>query len=168
MVELGFYHLTSSTLEQALPRLLEKVLASDLRAVLRAVTAERLDLLDRWLWTYDKASFLPHGTRADGHAEAQPIWLTTGLDVPNGATVLVLVEGAPLGDLAPFERVIDLFDGNDPVSLELARERWRFGREQGWRLVYWQQTERGGWRMARELAARPGGETGEAGEAGAG
>ena len=76
MTEIGFYHLTRSPLEQALPRLLEKVLASGQRAVLRCPDRARMEALDRALWTYGKDSFLPHGTRADGFAEAQPIFLT--------------------------------------------------------------------------------------------
>src|SRR3712207_8578887 len=44
---------------------------------------------------------------------------------PNGASVLVLVDGADPGDLDAYRRVLDLFDGNDPEALASARERWR-------------------------------------------
>lgn len=150
MSEIGFYHLTRSGLEQALPRLLEKILERGQRAVLRAPAPERLEALDRLLWTYGRDSFLPHGTRADGFAEAQPILLTTGEDRANGADVLVLVDAAPFGDLAPYARVLDLFDGTSADAVATARERWRWARSQGHRLVYWQQDERGGWLKARE------------------
>lgn len=145
MTEVGFYHLTRSTLEQALPRLLEKVYASGKKAILRASDAERLELLNRALWTYDNASFLPHGTRADGHAEAQPIYLTTEIENPNGASILVLVEGAEAPDLGSYDRVLELFDGGDPQAVEVARTRWREARASGHEAVYWQQSERGGW-----------------------
>jgi DNA polymerase-3 subunit chi len=148
--EIGFYHLTRSSLEQALPRLLEKILESGRRAVLRAADPERLEGLDRALWTYGRDSFLPHGTRADGFPEAQPILLTTGEDRANGADVLVLVDAAPMGDLAPYARVLDLFEGRSEEAVAMARERWRQARAAGHRLVYWQQDERGGWIKARE------------------
>lgn len=151
MSEIGFYHLTSSTLEEALPRLLAKVLASGRRAVLRAAAAERLEALDRLLWTYESGSFLPHGSKADGFAHAQPIWLTTGADVPNGATVLVLVDGDAAADLAAFARVVDLFDGNEAPAVEAARDRWRRARGEGHTLAYWQQGQHGGWQAARRV-----------------
>jgi DNA polymerase III subunit chi len=150
MAEIGFYHLQRSTLEQALPRLLERVFTSGLRAVVLAGSTERVESLDRTLWTFGKDSFLPHGSRADGHPGEQPIWLTERLENPNGATVLVLVEGMDVEDLSGFERCLDLFDGNDDDAVRAARERWRRRREAGHRLVYWQQGERGGWRKAFE------------------
>ena len=145
MTEVGFYHLTRSTLEQALPRLLEKVLAAGLRAVLRACDEDRIDLLNRALWTYANELFLPHGVREDGHPEAQPIFLTTAVENPNAARVLVLVEGAPAPDLAAFGRVLELFDGDDPEAVARARGRWREVLAAGHDAIYWQQNERGGW-----------------------
>lgn len=150
MAEVGFYHLTRSTLEDALPRLLEKAYATGQRILVRAGDAERVELLNRHLWTYAKESFLPHGTRADGFAEEQPIFLTAGADNPNGARLLVLVDGAPATDLAGFDRCLDLFDGGDPEAVERARARWREALGRGHRCVYWQQDERGRWIKAAE------------------
>ncbi len=149
MTELGFYHLTRSSLEEALPRLLEKIRAAGHRVVLRAADAERLDQLDRLLWTFRNDSFLPHGTSRDGHAEAQPIWLTTGPDTPNGARVLILVDGAEAEDAGSFERVLELFDGRDAEAVARARERWRWAEREGMERVYWQQDERGRWQRAQ-------------------
>jgi DNA polymerase-3 subunit chi len=151
LTEIGFYHLTRTPLDAALPRLLERALASGGRVVLRAAGPERLEHLDQVLWTYNAASFLPHGTRADGRAEAQPVFLTTDpADHPNGARILVLVDAAPFGDLAGFERCLDLFDGLAEPAVAAARERWRWAREQGHKLVYWKQDERAGWTKAHE------------------
>jgi len=147
MTRIGFYHLTRSTLEQALPRLLEKALGQGMRAVVRVAGEERLDLLDRALWTYGRDSFLPHGTARDGFAEKQPIWLTTGLDTPNGASLLVLVDGASAEGMEAFERAIEIFDGHDPAAVARARERWRWALKAGHEREYWQQDERGGWRQ---------------------
>lgn len=161
MSEIGFYHLTRTPLEEALPRLLEKVLASGLRAVLRVSDPERLELLNRALWTYATDSFLPHGTRADGFAEEQPVYLTTGPENPNGASVLVLVDGAPAEDLERFERCLELFDGGDEEAVARARERWRGAVAAGHQVTYWRQNERGGWARGatggRPEASRPSG-----------
>jgi DNA polymerase-3 subunit chi len=151
-MELGFYHLQRSALEPALARLLERVLASGQRAVVQASSADRVEALVRALWTLGQASFLPHGSRADGHAEDQPVFLTHEADYPNGATVLVLVDGAEAEPPPQFSRCLYLFDGNDPDAVAEARERWRRWRERGAAMTYWQQTERG-WHGATAGAA---------------
>ena len=145
MTEIGFYHLTRSKLEHALPRLLEKVLESGARAVVRAGSEERVGFLNTQLWTYDQDSFLPHGSAREGDGADQPIWLTTEHDNPNGAAILVLTDGATADDVDGFRRCLDMFDGNDPAAGDAARERWTGWRDAGHQLTYWQQTERGGW-----------------------
>ena len=143
MTEIGFYHLTSTSLERALPRLLERARAQGHSIVVRAGSPERVVRLDAILWTYDEASFLAHGSARDGNPWAQPIWLTERDENPNRATMLVLVDGSVGGDLSSFARCADLFDGDDPTAVEAARERWRRAREAGHELTYWQQTAAG-------------------------
>ena len=145
VAEARFYHLLRVPLERALPQLLERCLARQWRAAVRLGSAERVAALDQHLWTYGERSFLPHGTVRDGDAELQPIWLTDGPDVPNGATVLFLADGAEAEDTAPFDLVCDLFDGNDPEAVAAARERWKRLREAGLTLTYWRQQADGTW-----------------------
>ncbi len=145
MTEIGFYHLTGTPLERALPKLLEKALSQGLRAVVLAGSEERVAALDTALWTYEQLSFLPHGTARDGEAAAQPIYLTTEDENPNAARLLVLTDGATSARIDTFERCIDLFDGGDPDAVTSARERWRTLKAAGHSLAYWQQTDRGGW-----------------------
>ena len=115
VVEYGFYHLTRMALEPALGRLSERVLASGQRAVVVASSAERVEALNRALWTFGRDSFLPHGSRDDGFAEDQPVFLTDRADYPNGATVLVLVDGAELEPRAAVR----------PLPLSVRRQRRR-------------------------------------------
>ncbi len=145
MTEIGFYHLQRSPLEKALPRLLEKVLAKGKRAVVMAGSEERVESLCAVLWTYDRESFLPHGSARDGLAEEQPIWLTAGEENPNGAEVLILTDGVDSGNLGDYERCVLMFDGNDADAVAAARERWRRYDREGHDVTYWQQSERGGW-----------------------
>ncbi len=144
MTEVGFYHLTATALDRALPRLLGKAHEAGMRAVVLAASEERIAALDAALWTFDPASFLPHGTARDGNAEAQPIYLTTAEENPNGATLLVLVDGVEPGYLDGFVRCLDLFDGNDAEAVQAARERWKRLKDAGHALTYWQQTPPGG------------------------
>jgi DNA polymerase III subunit chi len=143
MAEIGFYHLLSTPLERALPRLLERARSQDLRIVIRAGSSERVEHLNSLLWTYDEASFLAHGSQRDGNADDQPIFLSHKDENPNGATVLFLVDGVEAGDLGDFARCLDLFDGNDPDAVEAARNRWRTAQAAGHTLTYWQQTGTG-------------------------
>jgi DNA polymerase III subunit chi len=143
LAEVGFYHLLSIPLERALPKLIERVWMQGHRVVVRAGSAERVEHLNVLLWTYEEASFLPHGSGRDGNATAQPIWLTHDDKNPNSASMLVLVDSVQADDLAAFARCADLFDGNDADAVEAARGRWRRARGAGHSLTYWQQTSSG-------------------------
>lgn len=145
MTQIGFYHLTRLPLEQALPRLLEKAMAAQLKVVVLAGSTERVEDLNDRLWTYEPDSWLPHGSAADGEADLQPIWLTNTDENPNAATVLVMCDGAESPKVGEFDRCLDLFDGNDPAAVQAARDRWKRWKDSGHQLVYYQQTERGGW-----------------------
>ena len=76
MTEIGFYHLTRTGAEQALPQLLGRTLAAGQRAVVLCGTDERVEALDRALWECEDPDWLPHGTKRSGNADLQPIWLT--------------------------------------------------------------------------------------------
>ena len=143
MGEIGFYHLALKALERSLPKLLERALTQGYRIVVRTASPERVEQLSATLWTYDEACFLPHGSARDGNAAKQPIWLTHGIENPNGASMLVLVDGVEAADLGSYTRCADLFDGNDAGAVEAARTRWRRAREAGHTLTYWQQTASG-------------------------
>jgi DNA polymerase III subunit chi len=142
MSEIGFYHLTRSSLTQALPQLLARTLAAKQRAVVLCGTDDRVAALDRALWE-DPEPWLPHGTAGDGDAALQPIWLATDDAAPNGGKFLFLVDGTAGARVEAFDRVFDLFDGNDPAAVEAARERWRAAKAAGHVLAYWQQGSKG-------------------------
>jgi DNA polymerase-3 subunit chi len=127
--------------------LLEKVLARGDRAVVMAGSDERVAALDTALWTYDDRSFLPHGTARDGHAEDQPVWLTTSEENPNGAKVLILTDGAT-ASLTNWMLVLEIFDGNSDDTVAAARGRWKAYKEAGHELTYWKQDTQGRWEKA--------------------
>lgn len=145
MTDVAFYHLQTSPLEQVLPRLLERTLAAGKRALVLTGSAERAEALADVLWTYDPASWLPHGTRQDGRPEAQPVWLSERDDNANGAHFLFLTDGADSALVAAYERCFDLFDGRDGEAVAAARRRWSARKAEGHRVTYWQQSEAGRW-----------------------
>lgn len=145
MTEIRFYHLDKMPLERALPKLLEKVLESGARAVVLAGSEERVEALNAALWTYEQGAFLPHGSPRDGRAEDQPVWLTAADENPNGASVLILTDGARSARIDDFEKCLEIFDGNDSEAVAAARERWRAYKGGSYPLTYWQQTREGRW-----------------------
>lgn len=147
MTEIRFYHLTNRSLEDVLPVMLERTVVRDgKRAIVMLGSPERVEHLNAHLWTYNDRGFLPHGSKADGAAELQPIWLTDGDDNPNGAKVLFLADGGISDAVDDYDLVCTLFDGRDGDAVARARERWRaYKALETHDLTYWQQTDNGGW-----------------------
>jgi DNA polymerase-3 subunit chi len=142
MAEIGFYHLTKTGVDQALPPLLGRTLAAGKRAVIRCAP-DRVEALDTALWLCNEPDWLPHGTAAMGAPELQPIWITPDDAAPNGASFLFLLDGTDTARLDACERVFDLFDGNDEAAVAAARLRWKAAKAAGHSLAYWQQGARG-------------------------
>jgi DNA polymerase-3 subunit chi len=146
MTEMLFYHLKGQKLEQVLPPLLQKSLERGWRVVVQASSEERVEALDALLWTWRDDAFLPHGTARDPEAAEQPIVLTADAKNPNGATVRFLVDGVNSAtDAADYERIVLLFDGDDPEAVEIARTRWQEAKSAGTDVTYWKADENGRW-----------------------
>lgn len=146
MTEVLFYHLQNMSVESVLPPLLEKSLERGWRVVVQASSEERIEALDAHLWTWRDDAFLPHGTWREPDAGEQPVLLTLDGENPNQATVRFLVEGAELpGDAAGYQRLVLLFDGDDPDAVAAARERWAAAKKDGFEVTYWQADENGRW-----------------------
>ncbi len=48
-------------------------------------------------------------------------------------------------DAASYERIIVLFNGNDPDALDEARSQWKLAKATGLPCQYWQQNDAGRW-----------------------
>ena len=140
MSDIGFYHLTRTGLNAALPALLGRTLAAGEKALVLCPDEPQRAALDDALWKCD--DWLPHGGPDVPHPAWQPIYLTTGTDNPANARFLFRVGGV---DATPegFSRIFDLFDGNDEAEVLAARLRWRAAKAAGHNLTYWKQEERG-------------------------
>jgi len=143
--EVWFYHLERTGLDQALPELLEKTLQRGWKAIVRSGSADRLEHLDGWLWSYRDESFLPHGLASEPEAARQPVLLTTDSANANGANALFLIDGAEAGSLEGYARCLVLFDGKDEAQLKLARQQWSALKAPGTALSYWKQNPEGRW-----------------------
>jgi DNA polymerase-3 subunit chi len=135
-----FYHLTRSPMEATLPMLIDRALKAGWRVAVRGTSAERLDWLDEKLWLGE--GFLPHGRAGGEHDADQPVLLTTGNSLPNGASCVMAIDGADLSaaEVGNLERACILFDGNDAAAVEAARDQWRRLTGEGCAAQYWSQS----------------------------
>jgi DNA polymerase III subunit chi len=145
MTEVLFYHLEQQPLERVLPTLVERTLARGWRAVVQAGSEERVEALDTLLWTYAEESFLPHGTKRDGNAAQQPVYLTTDEANPNAANVRFMVDGADMSAHTDYDRIVFMFDGRDDSAVAQARAQWKAAKGAGCEVTYWQQSPEGRW-----------------------
>lgn len=145
MAEIRFYHLQKQTLEQALPQLMSKVYETGLHALVKLPGKGLMETVDKILWDFDPASFLPHDKEGCEDAAAQPIYLTTGDENPNDAKILVLVDAVKSPDVTQFDRCLYMFDGRDDSIVSEARSDWKAFKELGVEMSYWQQRDQGGW-----------------------
>lgn len=145
-----FYHLERTTLEQAAGALLEKCLENGKRVLAISQRAERRAALDEALWTYDEASFLPHGqSEAEGlNPAGQPVLITASTENLNAATFCLLMDGMDIGEGEGFERCMVMFDGGDDATRAIAREQFKAAKDRGANVRYFQQTQSGGWKEA--------------------
>jgi DNA polymerase III subunit chi len=148
--EWWFYHLSRTTLEQAAAPLMSKCLEVGWRVLAVSPNADRRAALDAALWTYDDASFLPHGqSEAPGlDASRQPVLISGKADNVNGAAALFLMDGVKAPVDAPYTRCMMMFDDGDMDARSAAREAFKAAKDAGLVTRYFQQTGSGGWKEA--------------------
>lgn len=146
-----FYHLTDSPLETALPVLIGKAREAGWRVVVRGRRLDHLKWLDEKLWLGPDEGFLPHGMAGGSFDADQPVLLTSGAEVPNGATCLMSVDGAAVtpDEISETERACVIFDGHDSDAVATAREQWKTITKAGVVAQYWAQ-ENGRWTKKTE------------------
>jgi len=138
-LDIAFYHATRATVEAVLPRLLERALEAGLRVAVRGGDAVALD---RHLWAYDPASFLPHALDTDTDAARQPVLLTEAATPANAATMLIAL--APPLPRTGFTRAALVFADPDAAP---ARAEWKALNAEGLAVTYWKQGDKG-WEKA--------------------
>jgi len=146
VTEVSFYHLTKTPFEKALPNLLEKIISSGSRAVITLDNKDNLLNINNFLWSFSTNRVVPHGIKEDGFEKDQPVYLTVEDENPNSADVIVLADGKETDFIKKFSKCVDIFDGNNPETLENARKRWKkLSKSPDFTLTYWKQSEKGGW-----------------------
>ena len=143
-MQVDFYQLGSTPLEQVIGSIADKLLAQDARLLVIAEDEGLLSRLDRLLWDQARTSFLPHGIAGGSDDARQPILLTTSPDAPNRARNMLIADGQWRDAALTYDRAFYLFDA---ATLEGARLAWKLlaGRD-GVERRYWAQTD-GRWKQ---------------------
>ena len=141
-MQVDFYQLGGSPLEQVTSTLAQRLLSEGSRLLVVAEDEGLLARLDRMLWDQGATSFIPHGLAGGTDDARQPILLSSQTDAPNLARNMLIADGQWRDAALNFDRAFYLFDGE---TLEGARLAWKLlaGRE-GVERRYWAQ-EDGKW-----------------------
>ena len=141
-MQVDFYQLGRTPLEQVISSLAQKLLSEDKRLLVVAEDEGLLARLDRMLWDEGPTSFIPHGLAGGNDDARQPLLLTSQTDAPNLARNIVIADGQWREAALGFDRAFYLFDA---PAIEGARLAWKLlsGRE-GVERRYWRQ-EDGRW-----------------------
>lgn len=147
MSQIDFYHLQKQNLKDVLPILLTKSYNLGKRIIIKVCNEQQAEDLSSYLWTFNDESFLPHGTQKSGHSDKQPIWIGCSNESPNNAQYLFLVYGADIAPdiLSQYERIFNIFDGNNSSDVENARVFWKNCKQAGHTVHYWQQNAQKKW-----------------------
>jgi DNA polymerase-3 subunit chi len=142
-MQVDFYQLGRTPLEQVIASLAQKLLAESKRLLVVAEDEGLVARLDRMLWDEGPTSFIPHGLAGGSDDSRQPVLLTTQTDAPNLARNIVIADGQWREAALAFDRAFYLFDA---ASLDGARLAWKLlSDREGIERRYWAQDERGKW-----------------------
>ena len=142
-MQVDFYQLGRTPLEQVIASLAQRLLADGKRLLVVCADDGLLARLDRMFWDQGSTSFLPHALAGGSYDTRQPILLSTETDAPNLARNILIADGQWREAALSYDRAFHLFDA---ATLDAARLAWKLlaGRE-GVERRYWAQDERGKW-----------------------
>ena len=138
-MQVDFYQLAGTPVEQVIASLAGRVVESDGRLLIVAADEAFLARLDRILWDQGSSSFLPHGLAGSADDARQPILLSTNPDAPNQARNMLIADGIWREAALSYDRSFYLFGDS---TLEAARLAWKLlSGSEGVERRYWAQEE---------------------------
>ena len=142
-MEVSFYDVAEGNLISTLVRLMEKIFEAKQKCVFFSPIPERVEAVDRALWTFSTNAFVPHGGKEFGFAEYQPIYFTASQENPNGASTLVVVDSFDYewfgeGDS---KKIIFAFEGDE--QRKKAKKIHEDLKKNSANVNYWKQSGKG-------------------------
>ncbi len=134
MTLVGFYVVQAQGGDQRLQvatRLADKAFQQGHRIFINAADENQARELDKLLWGYRPASFLPHGIHGQDHADT--IAIGWGQDPAEHNDLLINLQLDIPPFFSRFRRVAEVVT-QDPTSLDALRRSWRFYKQRGYQL----------------------------------
>jgi DNA polymerase-3 subunit chi len=132
MTKVDFYTGSTDKLRTAC-QLCHKAMQNGMRTVISSPDSSTNDALDKLLWHYPAASFIPHCRSDAGEAVQMPVILNQGGDRFPHHDLLISLHNECVPFFSRFERVIEII-GNDNEDSHMGRERFKFYRDRGYEL----------------------------------
>ena len=145
MCEVFFYHLTKTTLEIALPKILERALSEKWSIEIRTSANTNLDEISNAIWRGPEESFLPHCLEDHEDLQDYPIVLCKS-PLKDWRDCLIVVGQADLkeNEVKNYKRICLIFDAKIEAELSKARKSWKKLSEEGINTAYWAE-DKGRW-----------------------
>lgn len=133
MTRIDFYFEAEDKLQVAC-RLSAKAAKQQLRVLIYAADVEQAHRMDKMLWTWQPAGFLPHCMTHSPLAAQTPVLITHDPeDTPHDEVLLNLHPAWPPA-FSRFQRLVEIV-GRDAEDREAARGRFRFYRDRGYAIA---------------------------------
>lgn len=132
MTKVDFYTGSTDKLRTAC-QLSQKALQNGVRVVLSTPDQHTCDNLDRLLWQFQAASFIPHCRSTDAEAERTPVLLAQDEEKFPHHELLISLHPETPNYFSRFERVIEIVGSDEPDSVR-GRARFKFYRDRGYEL----------------------------------
>lgn len=132
MVQVQFIKLKRPEKAKHLCHLAETFFAEGKRVLITVQDDNQAITLDRFMWVWDKGSFIPHAYD-NGSVDCldEPIVITTDQENPNAATVLIMGKPCSIDFIRHFDQVVDFAETYDKELADQARSRFVSYREHG-------------------------------------
>lgn len=132
MLRIDFVKLERPEKAKHLCRLAEKFFAEGKRVLITVQDDNQAVTLDRFMWVWDKGSFIPHAYD-NGSVDCldEPIVITTTEKNTNAATVLIMGKPCSFDFVRHFDQVVDFAETYDKPLAEQARNRFASYRSAG-------------------------------------
>lgn len=141
-MEINIYQTTEGQLISVIVRLLEKAHLSGYNCLFFSHILERVEIVDKTLWTFSTNSFIPHGSKKLGFIDKQPIYLTNEYENPNNSEILIIVDSFDYSKFNKnFKKIMMVFE--DASQLEHIQVIYQDLKNSNKNVNYWKQSATG-------------------------
>ena len=138
-MEINIYHILEGKLVSTLTKLLEKIYLSQKKCIFFSPISERVEIIDKALWTFSTNAFIPHGSKKIGFSDMQPIYFTDKYENPNDAEVLLMVDSFDYSNFDEgLEKIMIVFE--DLNQLTEANTLYQTLKNADKNVNYWKQS----------------------------